>query len=187
MSFTDGLTRLRDALGITPKAKIRIAGDFLTKVNLPSMMGRRDAAYDAAYKLAESDIFIDGALDLLESLHGKYNLYITSNGTAFVQDRRIEKTGLSRYFDGIFISERIGFNKPSREYFDACFDRMENKSREETIILGDSLTSDILGGINAGIHTCHITGGKNFEYSDIVPENSINTPLEFLGILEKIV
>lgn len=57
MSFTDGLTRLRDALGITPKAKIRIAGDFLTKVNLPSMMGRRDAAYDAAYKLAESDIF----------------------------------------------------------------------------------------------------------------------------------
>ena len=138
-------------------------------------------------QLAESDIFIDGALDLLESLHGKYNLYITSNGTAFVQDRRIEKTGLSRYFDGIFISERIGFNKPSREYFDACFDRMENKSREETIILGDSLTSDILGGINAGIHTCHITGGKNFEYSDIVPENSINTPLEFLGILEKIV
>ena len=57
MSFTDGLTRLRDALGLTPKAKIRIAGDFLTKVNLPSMMGRRDAAYDAARKLAEMDIF----------------------------------------------------------------------------------------------------------------------------------
>ena len=57
MSFTDGLTRLRDALGITPKAKIRIAGDFLTKVNLPSMMGRRDAAYDAACKLSEMDIF----------------------------------------------------------------------------------------------------------------------------------
>lgn len=57
MSFTDGLSRLRDALGITPKAKTRIVGDFLTKVNLPSVMGRRDAAYDAAFKLAAMDIF----------------------------------------------------------------------------------------------------------------------------------
>lgn len=57
MSFTDGLSRLRDALGLTPKAKARIVGDFITKVNLPSMMGRRDAAYDAACKLAEMDIF----------------------------------------------------------------------------------------------------------------------------------
>lgn len=57
MSFTDGLSRLRDALGLTPKTKARIVGDFITKVNLPSMMGRRDAAYDAACKLAEMDIF----------------------------------------------------------------------------------------------------------------------------------
>ncbi|MBR1965798.1 MAG: hypothetical protein IKA22_04235 [Lentisphaeria bacterium] len=57
MSFTDGLSRLRDALGITQKNKIRIVGDFLTKVNLPSVMGRRDAAYDAAYNLAQIDIF----------------------------------------------------------------------------------------------------------------------------------
>lgn len=57
MSFTDGLSRLRDALGITPKAKTRIVGDFITKVNLPSVMGRRDAAYDAAFKLSEMDIF----------------------------------------------------------------------------------------------------------------------------------
>lgn len=57
MSFTDGLSRLRDALGITPKAKTRIIGDFLTKCNLPSMMGRRDAAYDAAYNLSKMDIF----------------------------------------------------------------------------------------------------------------------------------
>lgn len=57
MSFADGLSRLRDALGLTPKAKTRIVGDFLTKVNLPSMMGRRDAAYDAALKFSDRDIF----------------------------------------------------------------------------------------------------------------------------------
>lgn len=57
MSFTDGLSRLREALGIAPKAKTRIVGDFLTKVNLPSMMGRRDAAYNAAFNLSKMDIF----------------------------------------------------------------------------------------------------------------------------------
>lgn len=57
MSFTDGLSRLRDALGLTRKTKTRIVGDLLTKVNLPSMMGRRDAAYDAAFKLSRMDIF----------------------------------------------------------------------------------------------------------------------------------
>ena len=57
MSFTDGLSRLRDALGITPKSKTRIVGDFITKINMPSMMGRRDAAYDMAHKLSKSDIF----------------------------------------------------------------------------------------------------------------------------------
>ena len=57
MSFTDGLSRLRDALGLTRKTKTRIVGDLLTKVNLPSMMGRRDAAYDMAFKLSRMDIF----------------------------------------------------------------------------------------------------------------------------------
>lgn len=59
MSFTDGLSRLRDALGLTRKTKTRIVGDFLTKVNLPSMMGRRDAAYDAAFQLSRMDIFAE--------------------------------------------------------------------------------------------------------------------------------
>lgn len=57
MSFTDGLSRLRDTLGLTRKTKTRIVGDLLTKVNLPSMMGRRDAAYDMAFKLSRMDIF----------------------------------------------------------------------------------------------------------------------------------
>ena len=57
MSFTDGLSRLREALGIGVKTKTRIVGDFLTKVNLPSMMGRRDAAYESAFNLSQMDIF----------------------------------------------------------------------------------------------------------------------------------
>ncbi len=137
-------------------------------------------------KLSEGAHFIEGAEELLRILFGKYRLYITSNGTAFVQDRRIKKSGIAKYFDGIFISERMGAHKPSPEFFDACFAKIRNAKREETLIVGDSLTSDILGGINAGIHTCHYTNGSDFTYTDIKPEYSARNFEELLQILSKI-
>lgn len=153
-------------------------------------LGKSISAEDVQYfyerRLAEGAYFIDGALELLEELQGKYDLYITSNGTAFVQDRRIMKSGIAACFKDIFISERMGANKPSPEFFDACFKRMKNKSRDETIIIGDSLTSDILGGINAGIHTCHYTLGRSYEYKDIKPEFSVDDLRKIPEMLEKI-
>lgn len=137
-------------------------------------------------KLSENAYFLDGAEQLLEALAGKYRLYITSNGTAFVQDRRIKHSGIAKYFDGIFISERMGAHKPSVEFFNACFARMDNPNREQTVIIGDSLTSDILGGINAGIHTCHYTLGRDAEYADIKPEYSVRYLYEIPELLEKI-
>ena len=137
-------------------------------------------------RLSEGCYFIDGAEKLLHKLFGKYDLYITSNGTAFVQDRRIKQSGISKYFKDVFISERMGANKPSAEFFDACFERMKNKQRDETIIIGDSLTSDILGGINAGIHTCHYTLGLDAAYDSVKPEFSVKDLGEIPEILDKI-
>lgn len=137
-------------------------------------------------RLSEGAYYIDGAEDMLKELQGKYKLYIASNGTAFVQDRRIASSGVAKYFDGIFISERIGANKPSVSFFDGCFKKMENKERDKTVIVGDTLSSDILGGINAGIHTVHYTMGNDFEYSDIVPEYSVKTVAEIPEIIGKI-
>ena len=137
-------------------------------------------------RLSEGAYYIDGAEDMLKELQGKYKLYIASNGTAFVQDRRIAASGVAKYFDGIFISERIGANKPSVSFFDGCFEKMENKERDKTVIVGDTLSSDILGGINAGIHTVHYTMGNDFEYSDIVPEYSVKTVAEIPEIIGKI-
>lgn len=145
-----------------------------------------DVQYFYERRLSEGCYFIDGAISLLRELYGKYKLYITSNGTAFVQDRRIAASGIEKYFDGIFISERLGANKPDVKFFDACFEKIENKNREETIIIGDTLTSDILGGINAGIHTCHFTLGEDILYSDIVPEFSVKTLDEIPEMLGKI-
>ena len=153
-------------------------------------VGKRASATEVqAYyevKLSEGCYFLEGAEELLGELSGKYRLYITSNGTAFVQDRRIKASGIAGYFDGIFISERMGAHKPSAEFFDACFAQMDEPERESTVIVGDSLTSDILGGINAGIHTCHYTLGREIEYTDIKPEYSARYLYEIPEIIGKI-
>ncbi len=106
-------------------------------------------------ELGGSCIYIDGCIDLLESLYGKYKLYLVTNGTNAVQEPRLKKSGINKYFDGIFVSELFGCEKPSKEFFDKVFENIGKIDKKETIIVGDSLSSDILGGVNYGLLTCH--------------------------------
>lgn len=119
-------------------------------VKIPSEMAQK--TYE--YLLGVGHYFIDGAPEVLDALHGKYRLYLVSNGTADVQDRRLRSADMEKYFDGIFISERVGYNKPNKAFFDACFAEIDGFDKDSAIIVGDTLSSDILGGINAGIKTC---------------------------------
>ena len=119
--------------------------------------------------------FVDGAIELLEYLAPKYDLYIASNGVAATQNTRLESANINHYFKNIFISETTGHHKPEREYFDYCFARIENFDPNKTLIIGDSLTSDIRGGLNAGIHTCWFNPKRKPAHKDIVPEFEIHT------------
>ena len=103
--------------------------------------------------LSQSCYFIDGALELLETLVRTHDLYIVSNGTALVQHGRIGKAGIGKYFKALFISQEIGADKPDRQFFEEAFARIPDFCREQTIIIGDSLSSDIAGGRAAGIAT----------------------------------
>lgn len=129
--------------------------------------------------------FVDGAPELLEALSGRYRLYIASNGTASVQDGRIKSAGIGKYFDAVFISEHIGFNKPSREFFEACFAQIPGLRREECIMVGDRLSSDILGGKNAGIMTCLFDPKGLPDDPDIVPDVRISSLGELPKLLEQ--
>lgn len=100
--------------------------------------------------LSQQVHFVDGAKDLLETLCKKYELAIVSNGTARVQNPRLDRSGIRKYFKHIFISEEIGFNKPSAEFFNKVFEVVD---RQSSVIIGDSESSDILGGKNAGIRS----------------------------------
>ncbi len=136
--------------------------------------------------LSQGHWFMPGAEALLETLFGRYDLYIVSNGTGTVQDGRIASAGIARYFRDIFISERIGFDKPRREFFDACFARIPDFDRSRAIIVGDSLTSDIRGGINAGILTCWYNPRGKQRREDIVPDLEISALMQLPPLLEGI-
>ncbi len=127
--------------------------------------------------------FIEGAVELLDYLYGKYDLYIASNGVAETQYSRMASAGINKYFKQIFISETTGSHKPEKAYFDYCFARMEHFSPETTLIIGDSLTSDIKGGLDAGIRTCWFNPKGKPSRPDIRPHYEIRTLKELLGFL----
>lgn len=104
------------------------------------------------FHLGDHAFFCDGGEETVRSLKAMVKQYAVTNGTAVAQDRKLQKSGLDRLLDGIFISERIGFEKPDIRFFEAVFSAIPYK-KEECIIVGDSLTSDMQGGMNAGIRT----------------------------------
>jgi 2-haloacid dehalogenase len=129
---------------------------------------------------------VEGAEELLKNLSGKYRLFLVSNGTACVQKGRLESARISPYFEKIFISEELGADKPDPRYFEACFRQMEPFDRNRCIIVGDSLTSDILGGMNAGITSCWFNLRGREAREDIVPDYQITHLDELPALLENL-
>ena len=135
--------------------------------------------------LSESHFFIDGAPRLLMTLSQKYPLYIASNGTTLVQTSRIASSGIGRYFKAVFLSEQLGADKPQIEFFERATGQIKGYNPSEAIILGDSITSDMQGGINAGMHTCWFNPHHRDNHG-ITPEFEITDLSEFDAVLKKL-
>lgn len=129
--------------------------------------------------LSQGHLFLPGAVETLERLLGKYKLYIISNGTSHVQAGRLKSADISRFFEDIFISQDIGVNKPDKEYFQRCFAKIPGFQKEKALIVGDSLSSDILGGINAGVATCWV----NAHHKPADPQIPADYEIESLACL----
>ena len=130
--------------------------------------------------------FLPGAEEAVKSLHKKYRLFLASNGTAKVQAGRLDSSGIRPYFEKIFISQEVGVNKPALEYFTRCFQQIPGFDPEKAMIVGDSLTSDILGGINAGIATCWVNPTGKTGREDIKADYEIPALSALENLLEKI-
>ncbi len=105
-------------------------------------------------RLSEAAVPIEGALELVEYLHGRYTLCIASNAAYKQQIMRLKKSGIYEYIQHIFISENIGAPKPSAAFFDHCLSTLSPVSKDEVMIIGDSLTADIGGALDYGIKSC---------------------------------
>ncbi len=144
---------------------------------------RAPAVYEGY--LAQGHYFLPGAEALLEALYPKYTLYLATNGIAAVQAGRVASAGIGKYFKERFVSEEVGYNKPSPQYFEACFARIPDFKREEAVIVGDSLTSDIKGGLNAGIKTVWFNLHGKTASADSMPHATISELSELIDVLEK--
>ncbi len=134
---------------------------FADKYNIS--LDSRKMANDYVECLGKKTYLLDGAEELLQTLYGKVKLYIVTNGIYRVQSSRFAISGLSKYFEEIFISEEIGVNKPDVRFFERATERIADFEKDKAIIIGDSLSSDIAGGIAFGIDTCWFSpeGVKN--------------------------
>ncbi len=130
--------------------------------------------------LKQSAILMPHAQELLDALKGRYPLYGVTNGVVTTQLPRLAKSRLDQYFDHVFISEAMGCKKPEKEFFDQVFAAIGNPEKSRCIILGDSLTSDMQGGRNAGIATCFFGADPQDDRCDYV----IGDLMDFLQVIQ---
>ena len=136
--------------------------------------------------LAEEHTLLPGARELLETLAPRYELYLASNGAAAVQHRRLDGGDLRRYFRKVFISEEVGFDKPDRRFFEACFAAIPGFDPAAALMVGDSLTSDIRGGRDAGIRTCWFDPKGKPSRPDILPDCRVTDLARLPALLERL-
>ena len=123
--------------------------------------------------LAEGNQLFEGIVDMLDRLRKTHKLYVASNGIGVTQHTRLKNNDLNKYFEKIFISEELGSKKPDREFFEKIF--------VEVLMIGDTLTSDILGANNIGIDSC-LVDIYNVENSEIIPTYKINKTIDILEL-----
>ena len=142
--------------------------------------------FNALYQksLGEYIFFNDGALEAVERLKGQVAQYAVTNGTKIAQERKLEKSGLNTLLDGVFISEDVGVEKPMLGFFQAVFEQIGAYEKDEILIVGDSLTSDMQGGVNAGIMTCWYNPDGRENTSGLCPDYEIQHIDVIFKILE---
>ena len=134
-------------------------------------------------RLGEGAFLFDGAEELCKYLHGKYKLGIITNGMKEVQYSRVEKSAIGKYIDKIIVSDDIGISKPNAGIFEYALKKLGIEDKKESIMVGDSLSADIQGGINFGIDTCWVNLQNEYSDGKIKPKYTVTSLEEIYRIL----
>ena len=127
--------------------------EFFTAEGLDASLA---PAFNERYQVCLGDtiVYRDDSLAIVRALRGRVRQYAVSNGTVVAQEKKLRLSGLGALMDGVFLSEELGAEKPDPAFFDRVFSAVGPVDRQTVLIVGDSRTSDIRGGLNAGIRTC---------------------------------
>lgn len=166
-----------------------ITRDFLQGERFRQLCAALDLDADAARMsalyvdfLSRRGDLIDGAVAVCAKLSERHDLYIVTNGIARVQRGRMAQSPLGPYIKQVFISEEVSCAKPDPRFFDAVFEALGVTDRSGALVVGDSVSSDIQGGINAGIDTC-LYNPKGFPHA-AAPTYEIRALEELYGIVD---
>lgn len=148
-----GLWKMLERKEITkPELLIRRFEIFCERFGFSVDVKEMARTYEAS--LSQKGYLFDGVEELCQKLSKNHSLYIVTNGVEHIQKGRFSKLPLDKYFKKVFISGEMGYDKPDIRYFEAVEKNIPDFKKERALIIGDSLTSDIAGGINYGIDTC---------------------------------
>ena len=136
--------------------------------------------------LAKGADVIDGAREFLEEVKDACDLYVITNGTAFIQDSRFMLSDMSKYFKKRYISENLNTRKPSKEFFDYIEKDIGKVDRNTSYIIGDSLSSDIQLGINANIKTIWFNRENKINKKNIMPDFEVKSFEELTKLINKL-
>ena len=144
-------------------------------------------AFNEAYQssLGDTIVYRDDSYHIIKSLRGKVKQYVVSNGTIVAQEKKLRLSGLGELMDGVFLSEELGVEKPNKAFFDKVFKEIGDMDRDTVLIVGDSLTSDIRGGNNAGIRTCWYNPGHAALIEGVLVDYEITDLHEVYDLLKK--
>ena len=135
--------------------------------------------------LSHASFLYDDSIELLESLHKNHRLIIITNGLKDVQDGRIRKSIVAKYFEDIVVSEEVNVSKPDPKIFELSLNNINYMDKSKVLMVGDSLTSDIKGGINFDIDTCWFNPNKIINKTEIKPTYEISSLMDLKDIVGK--
>ena len=161
---------------------VRRFRDFFSELGLdPALAESFNARYQVA--LGDTVAYRDDSLEIVKSLHGRVKQYVVSNGTVIAQTKKLERSHLGEWMDGVFLSEQLGAEKPNPAFFEKVFAALPDIDRADMLIVGDSLTSDMQGGVAAGIPTCWYNPFRHPRPAGTVVDHEIQDLREVFDLL----
>lgn len=172
-------------LGEITKAEL-LTGRFTSFFEEYEMEGIDVEAFRKEYQEALGSVYsyIDDSLTLCKALQGHVKQYVITNGVTWTQKNKLKLAGFMEVMERIFISEEIGTPKPQKEFFDYVMKHVDEKDKKKILIVGDSLSSDIKGGVQYGIPTCWYRPEGTENPTDLQPDYEISDLQQIYDVLK---